>query len=200
MATRHISLLIITVWAVNTKFVSDVNQCCTCKIGKKSLLNVSFYEPEVWAPSLPSPSHYTKPNPLRTWYVEIKWPEHDTWERNTQKVCLLYSQNNTIVYMWICRHIFGEIREVRNDLWTFSFTWFCFSDADWLGRQTPITITWRELLITMEHFLQRQPKFWIAILNCISEVRVRLLRPVRQIPEQLFVPQDLQFNDHNLYE
>ena len=30
--------------------------------------------------------------------------------------------------------------QVRKDLWA-SFSWFSFSDADWLGRQTPITTT-----------------------------------------------------------
>ena len=35
------------------------------------------------------------------------------------------------------RHILGEIHgEVRKGVWAF---WLCFLDADWLGRQTPIT-------------------------------------------------------------
>ena len=40
------------------------------------------------------------------------------------------------------RHIFWEIHEVRKGLWAF-FSWFCFSGADWLSKQTPIT--WRFL-------------------------------------------------------
>ena len=77
------------------------------------------------------------------------------------------------------RRIFGEIHEVRKGLWAFLFVclWACLSDADWLDRQT--LITWRELLITLEHFLECQPKF-INILYCIPEVRVRLFGPIRE--------------------
>ena len=35
------------------------------------------------------------------------------------------------------RYILGEIHEVRKGLWGFFLD--CFSDADWLGRQTPDT-------------------------------------------------------------
>ena len=38
------------------------------------------------------------------------------------------------------RHIFGEIHEVRKDIWAF-ISRLCFSDADWLARQT--SIMWR---------------------------------------------------------
>ena len=36
------------------------------------------------------------------------------------------------------KHIFGKIHEIRKGLWAF-FSLLCFSDADWLSRQTPIT-------------------------------------------------------------
>ena len=37
------------------------------------------------------------------------------------------------------RQIFWEIHEVRKDVCGLFFSWLCFSDADWLGRQTLIT-------------------------------------------------------------
>ena len=52
---------------------------------------------------------------------------------NMWKVCSFYSQNNKHG-----RHIFWEIHEVRKVLWAF-FSWLWYSDADWLGRQSPIT-------------------------------------------------------------
>ena len=36
------------------------------------------------------------------------------------------------------RHIFWEIYHVRKGLWA-SFSWWCFSSADWLSTQAPVT-------------------------------------------------------------
>ena len=82
-------------------------------------------------------------------------------------------------------------------LFLFVCLWACLSDADWLGRQT--LITWRELLITLEHFLERQPKF-INILYCIPELGYVCLGLFGNSGIELFVPQDSQFNAHNLYD
>ena len=57
---------------------------------------------------------------------------------NMWKVSLYYSQNNKIVWLSNMADTFLEIQEVRKGLWAF-VSWLCFSGADWLVRQTPIT-------------------------------------------------------------
>ena len=53
--------------------------------------------------------------------------------KSMRKVCLFYSQNNKIVWLanmtenTKCAKVCGL------------FSWLCFWDADWLGKQTPIT-------------------------------------------------------------
>ena len=61
-----------------------------------------------------------------------------TSRENMWKVCLYIGQNNKIFWLPNMTDTFvWEIHEVRKGVVCFS--WLCFSDADWLGRQTPIT-------------------------------------------------------------
>ena len=103
-------------------------------------------------------------------------------ENVTRKRFIYSSQNNKIVYMWICRHIFGEIHEVRKGLWTFSFTWFCFSDADWQANSHHDHVVWVvEHIATTQIHDHFELHFWSKsafVWTCSG------------IPEQLFVPQD----------
>ena len=69
-----------------------------------------------------------------------------TWTgaRNTEmrKVCLFYSQNNNILWLsnmantWI-----WDIHAFRQRIWALFLAVLCFSDADWLGRQTQMVDT-----------------------------------------------------------
>ena len=52
---------------------------------------------------------------------------------NIPKVCLFYGQNNKIWQTHCLRNSWSTQRFLG------FFSWLCFSDADWLGRQTPIT-------------------------------------------------------------
>ena len=56
---------------------------------------------------------------------------------NMWKVCLFYSQNNKIV--WLSNMADTFWRNSRGAQRFVGFSWSCFSDADWLGWQTPIT-------------------------------------------------------------
>ena len=61
-----------------------------------------------------------------------------------RKVCLFYSQSSKILdYQTWPTHLFEKFMTCAKVCGLFS--WLCFTDADWLGRQTPIT--WLSLLL-----------------------------------------------------
>ena len=96
----------------------------------------------------------------------IKWTEHEcrSHSENMWDVCLSYIQNNKISWSDTFCDKIHEVRKCFGAL----FSWLYFSDADWLGRQTPITwltldlnsdslfisLLWYHIIIT----IKRKPK------------------------------------------
>ena len=62
---------------------------------------------------------------------------------NMRKVCLLYGQNNKTVWKSNMADTFEKFTRCAKV--SGLFYWLCFSRADWLGRQTPITWNGRSI-------------------------------------------------------
>ena len=74
---------------------------------------------------------------------------------NMWKVCLFFSQNNKIV--WLSNMADTFLRNLRCAQRFVGFcSWLCLSDADWLGRQTPITWQWLLARVFLPQFLKSQ--------------------------------------------
>ena len=64
--------------------------------------------------------------------------KHRSSSENTRKVCLFYSQSNKSV--WLSNMADILLRNSRGaQRYVGFFSWLYFPDADWLGRQAPIT-------------------------------------------------------------
>ena len=86
---------------------------------------------------------------------------------NMRNVCLVKITRLYDYQTWQTH--FGEIHEVRKGLWGFS--WSCFSDADWLGWQTPVTWGGKSIHclwppITRASFHTLRPSSNVALSSC----------------------------------
>ena len=88
-------------------------------------------------------------DPLRMQHVKITWTEHETQ----------ITQNNNIVWLSNMADMFWREVHVVAKVCGLFFSWLCFSDADWLGRQSPIMwllCTW----VSHVHHFSSRDEFW----------------------------------------
>ena len=163
LVNRHISLLIITVWAVNTNSVSDVNQCC--KIEKKTRFKCLC----LWTWDL-------SPAPEKLILVKITrlcTLEYQTWQTpfldkftKCAKVCGLFY----LIVLFGC-WLAGQANSDH-------VVWVVDHTGKFIAASTQI-----------HKYFEKHS--WIKGAHVWT---------YSGIPEQLFIPKDSQFKDHNLYE